>query len=99
MIRAESQLYRSQEGETFCQRIVKAANIRPNKVAMMLIEPEGNKAITFGSMLARIRSIAAYHKVTSELKDGFNIYFMKVAGPAMTVASMKRKIIVILPAR
>ncbi|HSE26156.1 MAG TPA: AMP-binding protein [Pyrinomonadaceae bacterium] len=64
MTRAELQLYRSQKGETFCQRIVKAANIRPDKVAMMLIEPEGNKAITFGSMLAQIRSIA--YRLTQE---------------------------------
>ncbi|MGH9881134.1 MAG: AMP-binding protein, partial [Pyrinomonadaceae bacterium] len=64
MTREESQLHRSLEEETFCQRVVKAASIRPDKVAMMLIEPEGKKAITFGSMLAQIRSIA--YRLTQE---------------------------------
>lgn len=46
------------KAETFCQRVVDAASIRPDKVAMMVIEPEGKETITFGSMLAQIRSIA-----------------------------------------
>lgn len=44
--------------QTFCQRVVAAASIRPDKVAMLVIEPEGNETITFGSMLAQVRSIA-----------------------------------------
>jgi long-chain acyl-CoA synthetase len=44
--------------QTFCQRVVAAASIRPDKVAMMLIEPKGRETVTFGSMLAQIRSIA-----------------------------------------
>lgn len=44
--------------QTFCQRFVAAASIRPDKVAMMVIEPEGKTTITFGSMLAQVRSIA-----------------------------------------
>lgn len=48
----------SSDKETFCQRVVAAASIRPDKVAMMLIEPEGAKATTFGSMLAQVRSLA-----------------------------------------
>ena len=46
------------ENETFCQRVVAAASIRSDKVAMMVIGPDGAESITFGSMLARIRSIA-----------------------------------------
>lgn len=44
--------------ETFCQRVVAAASSRPDKLAMMLIGSEGTETITFGSMLAQIRSIA-----------------------------------------
>ena len=44
--------------ETFCQRVVAAANIRPDKVAMTVIEAEGQQTVTFGSMLAQIRSVA-----------------------------------------
>jgi long-chain acyl-CoA synthetase len=44
--------------ESFCQRVVDAAGIRPDKVAMTMIEPTGNENITFGSMLKQIRSIA-----------------------------------------
>ena len=43
------------EGQTFCQRVVEAASIRPDKVAMLLIESKAAQPITFGSMLAQIR--------------------------------------------
>ena len=48
----------ARQPETFCQRVVAAASIRPTKVAMMLIEPDSKQTITFGSMLTQIRSIA-----------------------------------------
>jgi long-chain acyl-CoA synthetase len=44
--------------ETFCERVVAAASIRPDKIAITLIEPGGEETITFGSMLAQLRSIA-----------------------------------------
>ncbi len=43
---------------TFCEGVIAAANIRPDKIAMTVIEPGGQDTITFGSMLAQIRSIA-----------------------------------------
>jgi len=46
------------ENTSFCQRVAEAASVRPDKVAMMLIEPKGIETITFGSMLAQILSIA-----------------------------------------
>jgi long-chain acyl-CoA synthetase len=58
MKRPQSHMTRSPEEGTFCQRIVASASTRPDKVAMMVIEPEGKETITFGSMLAQIRSIA-----------------------------------------
>jgi long-chain acyl-CoA synthetase len=50
--------------KTFCEQVIAAASIRPDKIAMMAIEPEGRKTITFGSMLAQIRSIA--YRLTKE---------------------------------
>lgn len=44
--------------QTFCQRVVAAADVRPDKVAMTLIDSAGKKSTTFGSMLAQVRSIA-----------------------------------------
>ena len=44
--------------ETFCQRVVAAAGIRPDKVAMVAIKPEGAETVTFGSVLAQVRNIA-----------------------------------------
>ena len=46
------------EGQTFCQRVVEAASVRPDNVAMLLIESQAAETITFGSMLAQVRSIA-----------------------------------------
>jgi long-subunit acyl-CoA synthetase (AMP-forming) len=46
------------QNNTFCERMVEAAGIRSEKVAMMVIGPDGTESITFGSMLAQIRSIA-----------------------------------------
>ncbi|HEY0725432.1 MAG TPA: hypothetical protein VGD41_15830, partial [Pyrinomonadaceae bacterium] len=46
------------KNETFCQRVVAAAGTRSDKVAMMVIGPDGAESITFGSMLAQIRSVA-----------------------------------------
>ena len=44
--------------ETFCQRVVAAASIRPDKVAMTVIEADGQETVTFGSMLSQLRSLA-----------------------------------------
>lgn len=50
--------------QSFCQRVVEAASIRPDKVAMMVIDGKEPQTITFGSMLAQIRSIA--YRLTQE---------------------------------
>ena len=50
--------------ETFCQRVVAAASIRPDKVAMTVSEADGEETVTFGSMLAQLRSIA--YRLTKE---------------------------------
>ena len=43
------------ENNSFCRRVIEAANARPGKVAMMLIGP-GRAATTFVEMLSQIRS-------------------------------------------
>ena len=43
------------ETNSFCQRVIEAANARPGKVAM-LIGPGGAEMTTFGEMLSQIRS-------------------------------------------
>ena len=50
--------------QSFCQRVVDAASIRPDKVAMVVINGEEGETTTFGSMLAQIRSIA--YRLTQE---------------------------------
>ena len=50
--------------QSFCQRVVEAASIRPDKVAMLVINGEDAETITFGAMLAQIRSIA--YRLTQE---------------------------------
>jgi long-chain acyl-CoA synthetase len=44
--------------QSFCQRVVEAASIRPDKMAMMVIDRQEPETVTFGSMLAQIRNIA-----------------------------------------
>ncbi len=48
----------AEHSETFCQRVVEAASTRPDKIAMTLVEPDGQENITFGAMLGQLRSIA-----------------------------------------
>lgn len=44
--------------QTFCQRVVEASLLRPEKVAMVLIDSKGGTIVTFASMLTQIRAIA-----------------------------------------
>lgn len=48
----------SAQPDTFCQRVVAAASIRPDQVAMTVIQADGQETVTFGSMLAQLRSVA-----------------------------------------
>jgi long-chain acyl-CoA synthetase len=44
--------------ETFCERLVRAAEQRPDKVAMTLLGSNGVETMTFREMLSQIRSLA-----------------------------------------
>lgn len=44
--------------ETFCQRVVAAAEVHADKIAMVMIEPARTETVTFASMLSQIRSVA-----------------------------------------
>ena len=50
--------------KTFCQHVIATANAHHDNVAMTLIEPDGRETMTFGSMLAQVRSIA--YRLTQE---------------------------------
>ena len=50
--------------QRFCQRVVEAASIRPDKAAMIVINERESETITFGSMLAQVRSVA--YRLTQE---------------------------------
>ncbi len=54
----------TQTEQSFCQRVVETASIRPDKVAMMRINGKQPDTVTYGSMLAQIRSIA--YRLTQE---------------------------------
>jgi long-chain acyl-CoA synthetase len=45
-------------GPTFCQKLISAAEQRPDQVAMTLLAAGASETTTFGSMLAQIRSLA-----------------------------------------
>ena len=57
------------ENNSFCQRVIEAANARPDKVAMMLIGPDGAETTTFGEMLSQIRGIA-YRLIQEQIAFG-----------------------------
>ena len=44
--------------ETFCERFVRATSQRSDKLAMMLLRPDGAETTTFGTMLSQVRSLA-----------------------------------------
>ena len=44
--------------ETFCRHVIASAIAHHDKIAMTLIEPDSKETMTFGSMLAQVRSIA-----------------------------------------
>src|SRR5688572_30767421 len=52
------------ENNSFCQRVIEAANARPHEVAMTLIGPDGAETTTFGEMLSHVRGVA--HRLARE---------------------------------
>ena len=54
----------SEGTQSFCRQVIEAANIRPNEVAMMVMDGHGPETVTFGSTLAQIRSVA--YRLTQE---------------------------------
>lgn len=73
------------ETDTFCQRLIEAASIRPDKVAMMVIGPHGKETVTFGSMLARIRSLA-YRLIQEKVEFGDRVVLIGENGPNWAIA-------------
>ena len=71
--------------ETFCQRLIEAASIRPDKVAMMVIGPDSKETVTFGSMLAQIRSIA-YRLIQEKIQFGERVALIGENDPNWAIA-------------
>ena len=71
--------------QSFCQRVVAAAGIRPDKVAMMVINGKEPERITFGSMLAQIRSIA-YRLTLEDVAFGDRIAIIGENHPNWAIA-------------
>ena len=71
--------------ETFCQHLVEAASIRPDDVAMMVIGPDGKETVTFGSMLAQIRSIA-YRLIQEKIQFGDRVALIGENHPNWAIA-------------
>ncbi|HEU4713623.1 MAG TPA: AMP-binding protein [Pyrinomonadaceae bacterium] len=71
--------------QSFCQRVVEAAGIRPDKVAMMVIDGQGCETTTFGSMLAQIRSIA-YRLTQERIAFGDRVAIMGENHPNWAIA-------------
>ena len=75
----------SVEKPSFCQRVVDASSIRPDKVAMMVIEPKGVQTVTFGSMLAQVRSIA-YRLIQEKIAFGDRVALIGENHPNWAIA-------------
>ena len=73
------------ENQTFCRRVVEAASMRPDSVAMRLIEPKGGETVTFGSMLAQIRSIA-YRLAQEQIAFGDRVAIIGENHPHWAIA-------------
>lgn len=71
--------------QSFCQRLVAAASIRPDKVAMMVIDGQEPDTITFRSMLAQIRSIA-YRLAQEEIAFGDRVAIIGENHPNWAIA-------------
>jgi long-chain acyl-CoA synthetase len=78
-------MQRPAQTETFCQRLVEAASIRPDKIAMMVVGPDGKETVTFGSMLAQIRSIA-YRLIQEKIEFGDRVALIGENDPSWAVA-------------
>jgi len=73
------------EKPSFCQRVVDASSIRPDKVAMMVIEPKGMQSVSFGSMLAQVRSIA-YRLIQEKIAIGDRVALIGENHPNWAIA-------------
>ncbi|HEX6044522.1 MAG TPA: AMP-binding protein [Pyrinomonadaceae bacterium] len=73
------------EGETFCERLVNTALSCGDRVAMTVIGPGGKETVTFGSMLAQIRSVA-YRLIGEKIEFGDRVALIGENDPNWAVA-------------
>lgn len=76
--------------ETFCQRLIAAAAIRPDKVAMMLIGPEGRRTGAVGQCKdqwsATTNGQRSFDGQLHEFKKGASILATELKLPIVPVA-------------
>ncbi len=73
------------QGNSFCQRVIEAANARPDKIAMTLIEPGGAETTTFGEMLSQIRGVA-YRLAQEQIAVGDRVALIGENHPRWAIA-------------
>jgi long-chain acyl-CoA synthetase len=71
--------------ETFCQRLIDAAEQRPDQVAMTLLGPVTPETTTFGSMLSQIRSLA-YRLSLEQIEFGDRVAIIGENHPTWAIA-------------
>src|ERR1043165_5528239 len=73
--------------QTFCERLIASASIRPDKVAITLLNGPEPRTITFNSMLAQIRSIA-YRLQLERIAFGDRVAIIGENHPNWEIASL-----------
>lgn len=73
------------QSSTFCERLISAANDHSDNVAMTLFAPTGAEVVTFGEMLARIRSLA-YRLSLEEIQFGDRVAIIGENHPNWAIA-------------
>ncbi len=71
--------------ETFCQCVIASANVHHDKIAMTLIEPNSRETVTYGSMLAQVRSIA-YRLIQENIGFGERVALIGENHPNWAIA-------------
>jgi long-chain acyl-CoA synthetase len=71
--------------QTFCEKLIEAANQRPDQVAMTLLGPGTVATTTFGSMLSQIRSLA-YRLTLEQIEFGDRVAIIGENHPHWAIA-------------
>src|SRR6266540_2994054 len=73
------------ENNSFCQRVIEAADTRLGEVAMTLIGSDGTETTTFGEMLSQVRSVA-YRLIQEQVAFGDRVALIGENHPHWAIA-------------